>query len=468
MSNQATFTGPSVSSASLSDVESFLYNMLPNSMRGRVWDCMIAGLAAGEKPAWDNAPLVRDQMFLSTASGIWLDRRMADSGLERPADVGMSDLVARQYAIQVVNRQETIPAVLECLEVFYGVDAVHAHLVPTLDQPYSLSNGQSLVVTVDGLTTVTIPIQTADFFNIAQATAQEVAAVLNREFMLRGVNAYALVSTNPNTSSSRFTLYSGTYGGRSTLQVASGAAATALGLSASIVRLLSQPRAAYALTRGPGAVEVFFHSTTLAVARDTSTATYLTVNNATAGVGPYLYEGVNKGLSITAAVTTTTGPILLSGHSYRVVTVASAAALPDAAGWVVFGYGYAYQVGPVPYLGLSGTSSIVLDPSFVFTSDVPAGASVNLLVSDKPLAPALDETGDFWLTDSPSGRVAAEAAVSDITAAGYTVTKTITYPGDIGLGNAGKPTHGAQAISDIVECFAGSDVDAETAAARSN
>jgi hypothetical protein len=467
MANQATFTGPTAGTELLSDASNFLYNMLPNSMRGRVWDCMIAGLATGEQRAWDNAPLVRDQMFLSTASDVWLDRRMAGFGLERPVGIGMTDTVARQYAIQVVNHQETIPAILETLEVFYGVDAVHAHLVASLDQPYALSNGMTLVVTVDGLTTVTVSFLTADFLSIAQASAQEVAAVLNREFMLRSVNAYALVSTNPNTGAGRITLYSGTYGGRSTLQVAAGSAATALGLSTLVTRLLSQPRAAYVLTRGPGAVEVFLPSTTVVVARDSTDAAYLTINNATAGVGPYLYEGVNKGLGITSTVTTTTGA-LLAGHSYRVVPVASAASFPDAAGWVVFGYGYSYQVGPVPYLGRSGTASLVLDPTYTLTSDIPIGAKVNLLTSNKPLVPTLGESGDFWLTDSPSGRVAAGAATTDITAAGYQVTKTVTYPGDVGLGNAGHATHGTQAISDIVECFAGSDVDAETAAARSS
>ena len=490
MSNQVTFTSLAGGPSAPSEAALFLRNVLPNSMRGRVWDCLIAGLAVGEQSAWDNAPLVRDQLFLSTASGGWLDRRMAGVGLERPRGVGMTDTLARQYAIQVVNRQETTPAVMECLETFYGADAVHAHLIPSLDQPYALVDGISLTVTVDNLDTAVVAFSAADFFNIGTATAQEVAAVMNREFAMRGINAYALVSVNPNTAASRFVVYSGTYGGRSALQVASGTAATLLGLSTSLVRLLSQPRASYTLSRGPESVEVFLPSTTLAVARDDLTAAYLSADygvdpsayygygtyggsyvygglpaTPSVGVGPYLYEGVGKGLGITSTATTVTSAIL-GGHSYRVVPVASAASFPDATGWVVFGYGHGYQVGPVPYLGKSGTSSLVLDPSFIFASDVPAGATVNLLSSNKAPQPSSSDTGDFWLTDSPSGRVAAGAAVESISAAGYQVTQTVTYPGDIGLGNAGKPTHGADAITDIVACFAGSDVDAETAAAR--
>jgi hypothetical protein len=186
-----------------------------------------------------------------------------------------------------------------------------------------------------------------------------------------------------------------------------------------------------------------------------------------AGIGPYLFEGVDKGLAITEVATVTTASVLGAGNQYRLVEVGSTAGFTDAECWLVFGYGYEYQTGPVRCLGVAGPTTLLLDVAFTFPAAIPVGASVNLLLSAAPPTFAVGDIGNFYLTDSPAGRVAAMAAIDSIAAAGYAVTKTVTYPGDVGLGNEGRPTHGTPAISDIVQCFAGSDVDGEVATARS-
>lgn len=467
------------------DAAEFIRDHIPSSMKGTVWACLIAGLAASEQVAWDNAPLVDRQMFLSTASGVWLDRRAAGLGFERPEGVGMGDDSFRDYAIALSSGQQTIIAFLEALRVFYGRAAVQASATAG-DEAYALADGEVLTFTLDGVQTVSVTFLVADFQTIGTAKAAEVASVLNREFSLRGLRALALVDTNPATNLSRVTLFTGTAGARGSLQVAPGSAQAALGLPITLQRLLGQAGAAYVLSRGKSAVEVFFPATTQVVARDITSAGYLSEDYSPpysvgvygvglygdtvprSGVGPYLYEGVGKGLALTGVVTQTATSALAKGNQYRVVQVGSTAGFPDSHGWVVFGYGYEYQTGPVHYLGVAGPTAILLDVGFTFTSTIPVGASVNMLVDDQPPVPTFGESGDFLLTDSPAGRVAAMAAIDSIAAAGYEVTKTVTYPGDVGLGNAGHPTHGVPDISDIVQSFAGSNVDAEVAAARSN
>jgi len=449
------------------DAAEFIRDHIPSSMKGTVWACLIAGLAASEQVAWDNAPLVDRQMFLATASGTWLDRRAAGLGFERPLDVGMGDDSFRDYAITVSSSQQTIIAFLEALRVFYGRVAVQASAV-SADEPYALVDGDTLTFTLDGVQTVSVPFLVADFADIGAAKANEVCSVLNREFSLRGVSALAQFDLNPTTNVARVTLFTGTLGARGSLVVASGAAQTALGLPTALQRLLGQAGASYVLSRGKGAVEVFFPATTQVVARDLTSAAYLTIDNVTAGVGPYLFEGVARGLSITEVATVTTTDVLEAGNQYRLVQVADTTDFPDEQGWVVFGYGYDYQTDAVPYIGIAGPTAILIDMSYTFLADIPVGSYVNLLVDDQPPSFAPGAEGHFWLTDSPAGRVAAMAAIDSIAAAGYEVTKTVTYPGDVGLGNAGHPTHGVPDISDIVQSFAGSDVDGEVATAREN
>lgn len=183
------------------------------------------------------------------------------------------------------------------------------------------------------------------------------------------------------------------------------------------------------------------------------------------GDDPYLHDPTTA--TVITETTTTLGQPLEASHRYPTVQVASTVGFPDEKGFVVFGFGFDYQVGPVPYLGVSGSNQLLLDPAFTIPAAVPNGATVNLAarMSDDQV-PHGD--GDFWVTPSPAGRVSCESNLDDIAAGGRNVTKTVAYPGDVGLGGAGRPTHGVARLTDAVEVWGGDDLDAEVAAAREN
>jgi hypothetical protein len=172
---------------------------------------------------------------------------------------------------------------------------------------------------------------------------------------------------------------------------------------------------------------------------------------------PYLSEGIDKGLAVTETSTTLTSAVM-KDHQYALLNVASSATFPDSAGYLVLGYGWDYRSAPVPYLGRAGATGLALDPTFSFPADVPAGADVRLL---NGLAAPTPSKGQFWLTASPAGRIAAMSFVDFITAAGYNLKKTVIYPSDVGLGNEGYPTSGQPKLSDIVQVFGGNDLDVE-------
>lgn len=195
----------------------------------------------------------------------------------------------------------------------------------------------------------------------------------------------------------------------------------------------------------------------------TSSATVTPLEPSEDGGGPYLHSPDDS--LVIAETTTTLGQALEVGHQYPNITVASTTDFPDAEGYVVFGFGYDYQVGPVRYLGVSGPMTLILDPAFTFPSDVPNGAIVNLAdrMSDDQV-PHGDE--DFWVTPSPAGRVSCEENIDDVSAAGTDVIKDVLYPGDVGLGGAGLPTHGVPRLTDAVMVWGSDDLDSEIATAR--
>jgi hypothetical protein len=181
------------------------------------------------------------------------------------------------------------------------------------------------------------------------------------------------------------------------------------------------------------------------------------------GGGPYLHD---PGDSLVITETQTVlAQLLEASHQYPNVQVVSTTGFPDTKGFVVFAFGFGYEVGPVPYLGVTGATTLLLDPSFVVPVAVPSGATANLAarMSDDQV-PHGNE--DFWLTPSPAGRAACETDLDSIAAGASDLKKTVLYPGDVGLGGAGLPTHGVPRLTDAVDVWASDDVDEEVATAR--
>jgi hypothetical protein len=382
--------------------EQFLRREIPPSMKGPVWDAFIAALGVGEQLAWDNAPSVARQMFLATAAGIWLDRRAAGLGLQRPNDVGMPDEAFRQYAIQIASQQQTIPAILEALKVFYGIEAVQAGIAAGVET-YVLADGYSLTLTFDNVQAITVTFKAADFANIATATAQEVVGVLNREFYRSGVNALAIVSADPTTGKNLFTIYTGTLGGRGSIQAAAGAAQVALGLPTTLDRLLSQQRSAYVLTRGKGAIEVVFPATANVVSRNSSSAAYI--------VDPQL-EIASGTCNVAGAVRLVTSAphnlhvgnqILIEGLSFAVgggLPISLNGLFTVAQVIDAYTIGYQLEVPPAP------------TPGPVIGLNVTAGDTVADLSWSAPANAAVSGVSSYHIVVSPGGTIVNQSGTS--------------------------------------------------------
>lgn len=435
---------------------------VPPSMKGTVWTQLLATLGDEEQFAWDQAAAVYDQLFLVSAEGKYLDQRASEEGgYTRPELVGFTDDVFRDLVIQLSTRQLTLNAFLRILEIYFGLDVVRAHVRTTAAEPFNIPDGSEQVFNVDGIGPFTVVLHAADFTNAAQATAIETAIALNRGFATVGVKVLALPFADFQTGLTYLTVYTNSRGLKGSIEAVSGP----LPLSTGKQTIQTQARAAYVKVAN-GNVEVVLPATSPVVSREpVSTAAYLFDSSAESGDSPYLHDPTTSTV-VTETATALAQP-LEANHRYPFIQVASTAGFPDEKGYVVFGFGFSYEVGPVPYLGVSGANTLLLDPSFTVPVAVPSGVVVNLAarMSDDQV-PHGD--GDFWLTPSPAGRVACEANLDTIAAGGHEVVKTVLYPGDVGLGAAGRPTHGVARLTGAVSVWGGDDLDAEMAAARSN
>lgn len=218
-------SGEAVSAGAVNDTaEGLIRKHLPSSLRGRAWDALIAALATGDRLNWENARLAFDQLFRSTASGVYLDRRASDVGFSRPANIGMSDELFRQLTIKTTSSKLTMESVLDTLEVFYGSDSVRASITTELAEPFALADGEEVTFLLDKRDTVNIVLESGGFSLISQARAEEVAVALTRGFRRVGNKAFAVAVEDPATNSVKVRVYSGSLGLGSSVAVIGGSA----------------------------------------------------------------------------------------------------------------------------------------------------------------------------------------------------------------------------------------------------
>jgi len=221
-----------VNAGSLNDTDAdVIRKHLNAALKGDGWDALIAAVATGEKTNRENAQLAFDQLFISTASGLYLDREASDAGIERPINMGMSDDTFRLYTIRLTNNKLTEESFLEILEVFYGDSSLRASDSSAQSEPYFLNDGDDLSILIDEEVEVPVVFSTKDFAIISQAKAVEIAAAITRYCRLAGSLAYAAPVVDPTTGETTVQIFSGALGLSSSVRVQGGKAQNVLQFS---------------------------------------------------------------------------------------------------------------------------------------------------------------------------------------------------------------------------------------------
>lgn len=168
-------------------------------LKGKNVDAVLEALAAGSSSYLiNNAAAVNDSLYIVTASGDYLDQRLADYGITRPPAVGLSDDLFRQIGIEVKNRKQVRDLINNILAIMFGDELVRASNKARAFEPYNLANGDTLIINFDDSHTVTITFNTNEFVNIAAATAQEVADSITKELRSLGLNGTAIANNDGN------------------------------------------------------------------------------------------------------------------------------------------------------------------------------------------------------------------------------------------------------------------------------
>lgn len=197
-------------------------------LQGPNVDAMIGTLADDAGRLSDLSIAVTDQLTISTASGVYLDKRLADKGVTRPPELGMSDIAFRRMGIKITAQKQVSELIHTILETFYGEAAVRANLTNTLAEPYNLEDGMELTFSLEDGEERTLTFRESDFININQAQASEIADVFTRFVRVQNLKGFAQTVTNLETKEVFVRLFGGAKGPYSTVSVLGGEANTRL------------------------------------------------------------------------------------------------------------------------------------------------------------------------------------------------------------------------------------------------
>jgi hypothetical protein len=174
------------------DAKKRLRQYLNPTLRGKNVDILLDSLSSAAAHMIDNAEAVYDQLYIVTASGRYLDQRMADRGLTRPDNVGLSDEIFRELGIDVSNRKQIRDLLLNILRIMYGEEFTRATLISSELETYSLVDGDTLILQFDDEEDLEVVFNSSQFSNISAATAQEVADAITKEIRRLGRRGSAI------------------------------------------------------------------------------------------------------------------------------------------------------------------------------------------------------------------------------------------------------------------------------------
>lgn len=192
-----------------------------NTRNNPNWAGLIKAIGEQDQYVADLIVSVAQQFFVKTASRPYLDRLGANVFVNRPKFIGMDDPTFRNYIPVLAYQPKQVKHIIDVLlDIFFFKQSTTAHVETAAAEPYALVDGWELQYTIDGFKLDTVIFKTEDFADITQATAEEVAAAINRQ----ATNSFAIAHNNPVTKQTVVQLFTNTIGAKGSVAVTGGRA----------------------------------------------------------------------------------------------------------------------------------------------------------------------------------------------------------------------------------------------------
>jgi hypothetical protein len=122
------------------------------------------------------------------------------------------------------------------------------------------------------------------------------------------------------------------------------------------------------------------------------------------------------------------GQNIVAGNIYPVITMTDCSGIPDSPGRLVFKYGRSGEEADVKYYGRPNNTTLLIDPTYNFSSNHTIGDVVNVIV--KPYRAPRISGADYsvYITGVTAARILAQQIVESIVAAGVVIRWEVVEP----------------------------------------
>ena len=409
---------------------------VPNYFRptiNRVWGAILNAFGYSDDNIVGQMVEAKDQTYIQTADGKYLDVLGANLSVFRPISAPISDDSFRQLIpILSYYPKQIRPTIYDALEVFWGENSTRANIISANDESYNLSGGETLSFIVDRNIIVDIEFETSDFEIPGAATAQEVADAITLKSNNQVIGDILKdVISNTNIVIIR----TDTRGQIGSIQVTGGTAAPIVGFDTSIVEnteiALYEINHKELIVKIPHTLPLLFNSLKGSHHFHETTAEIYDGSPPTAidpyWPGSFIYDTINSTFNITSSKAIL-NEILQSDAIYYSIEIIDSSQIPNSQGYLVFNYGNPKQEGPIPYLSRPNNTSILLDPSYVLQKTHANGDEIHYVTKPAEIPRIGGEDYPVFITDTSNTEALAIEIIKKIIAAGITIRFIVLDP----------------------------------------
>lgn len=413
------------------DRQTRIYKMMPRLYKpghNRNVTAILDAIAAENTISDVQIQNAKDQLFVSKASGQFLDLLASNVGVTRPGLVAFSDEVFRKFIpLASYGPKQVKETIYKCLELLWGQSYLHSTTTAVNPETYDFSSGGVLELTVDELWDIEITFLTTDFADPSAATAAELAAKINAHY---SDYVYAYSSEDSIGDANYLAISTTTYGLAGSIQVTGGTANAILAFSTNPVQYtkvsLHEMKPNELVVRIPKDIALrtdsllwshHFHadeSTIMAGDPETTTATPY-------WPGSFLYGKSDAGSIALYSTKATLASGISAGVSYSILTFDDVSHFPSAGGRLVFEFGTGRMEKSIRYYNRVSNTELRIDATHVFDNNHAIGSVVNLM-DTTPVVPDIDGTDyPVFFVDTEIGEELAGIGLLLLKAAGVIV-----------------------------------------------
>jgi hypothetical protein len=410
-------------------VESVLRKNMNPVLDGPNFRALITSVATGEVANKNNAKAAFNQLYMSKASGRYLDAITANFGISRPVD-GIVDPLYREFAINLYNNKVTEKAIYATLRTFLGDDGVCAYSESANTFFFPATPIPPLKFTLDGCKDVELSFVNTEFSDPLSPTIEECCLLVSKKLDVLHINAFSVVN-----SEGKLRIYSNTMGLRSSVEFRE---ENWVGFPVTKKTLYDNGlnRIGYVGKDADGMMNIFVPAISDFIDRGSKNASYGDSLVITDGANIFYLTETASTVSKTIAKASATS--FFVNEAWKFVSVDTL--------YVVIGFGQTNQTQPIPIRSVNvDTGEVFIDGQYTFSSQIEKDTTVTvttrttLLDPNKP--PADRTTGNL-----SQGTVLAIETIKKILPCGEKYTLKVNYPDSTGA-------------TDPQRVYSGDDVD---------